>query len=230
MSEDLRSIINTFSKFDGFEWIVISREGFTVEFEGVDKSKAEEVAAVLEDAARVLEKQVAGIGGKPSSMTIAVEPDSEILVSRVGEFYYIISVKRKYREMFNSLLSKVSKREYVRCEVCGKDLTFEVYHCPRCGSKIPFIVDICPNCGADVRVKECPSCKTLVYSDGRKHVVPKSVRFAAIAGVIGLAVLVLMSGLIMWSATGSFIVGGLGILASLTILYLGYRWGILSIR
>ena len=228
--EDPRLVIGAFSKFDGFEWAVVSREGFTVEFEGVEKSKAEEVAAVLEDAARALEKQVAGIGGKPSSMTIVVEPDSEILVSRVGEFYYIISVKRKYREAFNSLLLKVSKREYVKCEICGKDLTFEVFRCPQCGSKIPFIVDVCPNCGGNVRVKECPYCKTPVYSDGRKHEVPKSVRFAAIGGVIGLAMLVLMSGLLMWSATKSLIVGGLGILASLTILYLGYRWGILSIR
>jgi len=40
----------------------------------------------------------------------------------------------------------------------------------------------------------------------------------------------LMSGLLMWSATKSLIVGGLGILAPLTILYFGYRWGILSIR
>ncbi|HIP85037.1 MAG TPA: hypothetical protein EYH26_04555 [Pyrodictium sp.] len=230
MLGDTRSIINALSKFDGFEWIVVSKEGFPIEFKGVSKSKAEEVAAVLEDAARMFEKQVAGIGGKPSSMTIAVEPDSELLVSRVGEFYYIISVRRRYREAFSFLLSKVSKKEHVKCEVCGKDLTFEVYRCPYCGSNIPFIVDVCPNCGANVRIKECPSCKTLVYSDGRKYEVPKSVRFAAVAGVIGLAVLVLASGLMMWSATKSAVVGGLGILASLTILYLGYRWGILSTR
>jgi len=230
MPEDLRSIIDALPKFDGFEWIVISKEGFPIEFRGIDKSKAEEVAAVLEDAARGLEKQIAGIGGAPSSMTITVEPDSEILVSRIGEFYYIVSVKRRYREVFDSLLLKVSKKEYVKCEVCGRDLTFEVYRCPFCGSKMPFIVDICPNCGADVRIKECPGCKTLLYSDGKKHEVPKSMRLATVAGIIGLAVLVLASGLLMWLVAGSLVAGGLGILASLAILYLGYRWGILSAR
>ncbi|HIQ10658.1 MAG TPA: hypothetical protein EYH26_01610 [Pyrodictium sp.] len=230
MLEDPRSIINTFSKFDGFEWAVVSREGFTVEFKGVDKSKAEEVAAILEDATRMLEKQVIGIGGKPRFTTIAVEPDSEILVSRVGEFCYIISVKRKYHEVFNSLLLRISKRESVKCGICGKDLTFEVYRCPHCGSRIPFIVDVCPNCRADVRVKECPSCRSLVYSDGRKYEVPRGIRFMATIGVVGLAMLVLMSGLVMWATTSSSIAGGLGILASLIILYLSYRWGILSIR
>ena len=230
MSEDTRLVVDALPKFDGFEWIVISKEGFPIEFRGVDRSRAEEVAAVLEDAARGLEKQISSIGGVPSSMTIAVEPDSEILVFRIGEFYYIVSVKRKYHEAFDSLLSKISKREYVKCEVCGKGLTFEVYRCPFCGSKIPFIVDICPNCGADVRIKECPGCRTLIYSDGKKHKVPKGARLVAVAGVIGLAALVLVSGLMMWSATGSLVVGGLGILASLAILYLGYRWGIFSMR
>ena len=228
--EDSQSIINIFPKFDGFEWAVASREGFPIEFKGIDKSKAEEVAAVLEDAARGLEKQVASIGGRPGSMTITVEPDSEILMTRIGELYYIISVKRKYREAFGSLLFKISKNEHVKCEVCGRELTFEVYRCPSCGSKIPFIVNVCPNCGADVRIKECPGCRNLVYSNGRKYEVPKSVRLTAIVGVIGLAILVLVSGLVMWSTTGSLAVGGLGILASLAILYLGYRWGILSIR
>ncbi|MEB2837144.1 MAG: zinc ribbon domain-containing protein [Desulfurococcales archaeon] len=143
------------------EAYVFADSGLPVEYKGLSREEAEELAAwstqVVLDASKRL-------GLRGPTLAVFLRDGDDLVVEVDGEeSLAVITAKGQGEAVARALAGRGP-----RCEACGADLSQAVVVCPRCGARNPFAATHCRRCGAPLRLRRCPRCGALIDSEGRR--------------------------------------------------------------
>lgn len=167
---DPQTLTRFASNIDSIDYtVIVSDEGFPLEFAGIDKQKAEAAAALAVDllltASSDAIRDLAGITG--NEVIVAAKEDKVIDVSKARSLITVVMGKRSVVEATTRSIRNYIEGNRTKCPHCGADLTLQAYKCSKCGKTYPFTSPICPHCGAVEKIKLCPSCGKPISWDGR---------------------------------------------------------------
>ncbi len=180
-------ILDFLGSLDGIDEVVlVSEEGFPVDFRRVDKKTAEVTAALAVDYTISTSSMLEDALGKPPQ-GVVIDVDGRKIIN-IKKIHDLILVVRGDRNAVEAGLRPVELKlagKQVRCANCGEDLTLATYKCPKCGKTIPFTAETCPHCSAQLHVKKCPKCGALITSTGNLVVRRKSKTSRILASIEG---------------------------------------------
>ena len=168
----ITKILSFIKNLDNVKSYVYSDGGLVVEAEGVNREKAEELAAWIPALARQAKERL-GLE-HPIIMTLK-DAKRELLVYQVNDEAIIVSPEKGTA----SPLLRAMAGEGPRCEACGGDLSRAIVRCPKCGTRVPFTTDKCPHCGYRIDYRRCPYCGTVITATGAKAGLPRFFHRAA---------------------------------------------------
>ncbi|MCE4619820.1 MAG: zinc ribbon domain-containing protein [Desulfurococcales archaeon] len=218
-------ILDFLGSLDGVdEAVLVSEEGFPVEFRKVDKKTAEVTAALAVDytisTSSILKE---ALGKPPEGVVIDVDGKRIINIKKIQDLILVVRGDRSAVEAGLKPVELKLAGKQIRCANCGEDLTLATYKCPKCGKTIPFTADTCPHCSANLHVKRCPKCGALITSTGNLVVRRKSKTSSILASIEGgIAGVGFGAAALLFS--GSPLVGGLvGSVTGALVGFLVYR-------
>ncbi len=139
---------------------VLAEEALPIEYKGVDKETAENLAAwatVL--AANAGEK----LGLPKPVLSVFLSSDRDIVAYVEGRASIVALVPPGH----GGPLARALAGRGPRCERCGYDLSLTLVKCPKCGALNPFTASYCRVCRAPLHLRRCPSCGASLDSEGR---------------------------------------------------------------
>ncbi len=168
----ITKILSFIKYLDNVKSYVYSDGGLVVEAEGVNRERAEELAAWIPALARQARER---LGLEHPLIMVLKDSKQELIVYQVNDEAIILSPEQGSA----SPLFKAIAGEGPRCGVCGRDLSRAIIKCPRCGAKLPFTVDKCPRCGYRIDYRRCPYCGAIITATGAKAGLPRFFHRAA---------------------------------------------------
>ncbi len=222
--EDLNKIQSFLSNLDGIQVFVISRDGFPIIFgRELDQESAEAYTALSVDLILASQEALKDIN-EHGSKNIIVELDKNIVINvhQLNSILLTIKGDRRIVPITDKNILNYINKNNIKCPYCGYELTLEVYKCPKCGKRIPFTSSTCPYCGYNVNIKQCPKCKKLISSDGRKVKLVRSREARELSILEGLTAAV-ATGAVSFILSNSVPVGAItGLIAGGIVAYLIY--------
>lgn len=139
---------------------VVAEEALPVEYHGVSREEAENLAAwatVL--AANAGEK----LGLPRPVLSVFLSRDRDIVAYVEGRSSIVALVPPGH----GGPLARALAQRGPRCERCGYDLSMVTVECPRCGALNPYTASYCRKCGAPIHLRRCPGCGASLDAEGR---------------------------------------------------------------
>ncbi|NPA84887.1 MAG: hypothetical protein GXO07_02645 [Crenarchaeota archaeon] len=170
MSEErLKKFVDSVSKLKGVSYVAAGAEGLPYLVGGTERENAEYVAAVASSLYKSINDLTTTLNlGREEWSKVFYPEDYRMLMFEYDQLTVAVKYEQVLEKIIESLVNNLKRNAVVKCYRCGNELTFEVVRCPKCGTRVPFTDPTCWSCGADLRLKECPYCGTLIFNDGGK--------------------------------------------------------------
>ncbi|BEP16795.1 hypothetical protein PYJP_01470 [Pyrofollis japonicus] len=158
----LAAIMTLASSVDGVDIVVGVHEGLIYRVE----SPKPEMQAYATELARLadvyLKAASTSVAGK-ASVVLTNHREKSILAADVGEGYSVLVLgEHAAIEGLLEPVVRIVEGRPLRCPKCGALLEVFTMTCPNCGRRVAFGARSCPFCGADLSVKKCPNCGTML--------------------------------------------------------------------
>lgn len=139
---------------------VIAEEALPLEYKGMDRETAENLAAWATALAVNAGRR---LGLPRPVLSVFLSRDRDIVTYVEGRESIVALVPPGH----GGPLARALAGRGPRCEKCGYDLSLAVVQCPKCGALNPFTATYCRKCGAPLHLRRCPNCGASLDSEGR---------------------------------------------------------------
>ncbi len=172
--EKIARILDFIKKLSGINWyIVIDSKTETVldHSPTISDEEVRELSELLKSSGNMLESLSKYTifrrkGELARNMYMRFNGEG-LQIETIDNYIIAININNRLIPVLSRIFDIARREKFIKCQNCGKDLTFQVITCPKCGRTIPFVSEKCPFCGYEIGIRKCPHCGVYIDHEGR---------------------------------------------------------------